>query len=184
MFYPSIAWYLIIQVINKSTLVLDIKPQRLEIDLDAVEKAVREIKIEGLDWGQVSKRVPIAYGLHKLQMGATIVDDLVATDDIIEKIECLGMNEEQILAYQRTRATGDDDVEHTGEGGEEEEEEEPGWVQSVEIVSFQKLWYPPNSLLILVTVLIWDDLDIPYDGSNICCLWYPDKNIHEDNGIS
>lgn len=88
--------------------------------------------MEGLDWGQASKKVPIAYGLNKLQMGCTIVDDLVSTDDIIEKIECIGLTAEQIEKYYKKRDTGEDEE-------EEEDEEAAGWVQSAEIISFQKL---------------------------------------------
>lgn len=119
------------EVINKSTLVIEIKPNNLDTDLIAVEKAVREIKMDGLDWAQASKKVPIAFGLNKLQMGCSIVDDLIATDDIIERIESIGMTQAQADEYRKKREAGDND--------DDEEEEAPGWVQSAEIVSFQKL---------------------------------------------
>lgn len=118
-------------VINKLTLVIDIKPNSIDTNLDDVEKAVRQIQMDGLEWSSASKRVPIAFGLNKVQMGCVIVDDLVATDDIIEKIEMIGMTPEQVEQYLKKREAGDDD--------KDEEEEAPGWVQSAEIVSFQKL---------------------------------------------
>lgn len=122
------------QVINKSQLVIDVKPCSLDTNLDMVEKLVREIKIEGLEWSVTCKKLPIAFGLMKLQIGAVIVDDLVSTDDVIEKIECIGLNEAQAAEKARKRDAGDEDEE---EG--EEEEEDSGLVQSAEIVSFNKL---------------------------------------------
>lgn len=91
--------------------------------------------MEGLEWGQASKKVPVAFGLYKLQMGCVIVDDLIATDDIIEAIEHLGMTSEQVAEYQRKKDLEEDEE----EGGDDEDEDTPGWVQSAEIISFQKL---------------------------------------------
>lgn len=107
------------------------------MNLDQVEKLVREIKIDGLEWAVASKKIPVAFGLNKLQMGCIIIDDLVATDDIIEKIEIVGMTEDEIKARK-----AQDDEEGEGEEHEhcdEDEEEDIGMVQSAEIVSFQKL---------------------------------------------
>lgn len=90
---------------------------------------IKDIKLNGLEWSVTCKKVPIAYGLMKLQIGCVIVDDLVNTDDIIERIECLGLDE---AAAQKHIARRD--------AGEEDDEEEPeGMVQSAEIVSFNKL---------------------------------------------
>jgi elongation factor 1-beta len=45
--------------------------------------------MEGLDWKTEYKKEPVAYGVFKIQIGATIVDDLVSTDEVQEKIEAL-----------------------------------------------------------------------------------------------
>jgi elongation factor 1-beta len=127
------------QVINKSTLVIDIKPRSLSTDLSVVEREVRSIKIEGLEWASASKRVPVAYGLQKLQMGCVIIDDLVATDDIMEKIECIGLTEEQAEVYRSRHHAEEQEEEETTTHEEDDEVDEPGLVQSAEIVSFQKL---------------------------------------------
>lgn len=116
---------------SKSSLVLDIKPSSLDVDLDAVAKMIRGLKIEGVEFSEGEKKVPVAFGLFKLQMGATIIDDLVNTQDIVDSIETLGMTEEQKKKFSEKDGGCDDD--------EEEEEEEYGLVQSCEIVSFNKL---------------------------------------------
>ncbi|OII75934.1 EF-1 guanine nucleotide exchange domain-containing protein [Cryptosporidium andersoni] len=117
---------------TKSSLVLEIKPSSLDVDLDKVAKLVRDIKIEGVEFSSTEKKVPIAFGLFKLQMGATIIDDLVNTQDIIDKIETLGMTDEQIRKFNAKHDTKDEDE-------DEDEVEEHGLVQSCEIVSFNKL---------------------------------------------
>ncbi|KAJ1608044.1 putative translation elongation factor 1 beta 1 [Cryptosporidium canis] len=114
---------------SKSSLVLDIKPSSLDVDLDAVAKMIRGLKIEGVEFSEGEKKVPVAFGLFKLQMGATIIDDLVNTQDIVDSIETLGMTEEQKKKFSEKDGGCDDD----------EEEEEYGLVQSCEIVSFNKL---------------------------------------------
>ena len=115
-------------VINKSQLVIDVKPASIDINLDTLESLVRNIFINGLEWSLTCKKVPIAFGLMKLQIGCVIVDDLVNTDDIIERIECLGLTEEEMKKRIALR-----------DAGEEDEDELEGMVQSAEIVSFNKL---------------------------------------------
>eukprot|EP00178_Gracilaria_changii_P026374 TRINITY_DN8114_c0_g1_i1.p1 TRINITY_DN8114_c0_g1~~TRINITY_DN8114_c0_g1_i1.p1 ORF type:complete len:159 (-),score=35.26 TRINITY_DN8114_c0_g1_i1:86-562(-) len=76
------------KVINKSSIVLDVKPWDDETDLQEMERAIRSITMEGLHWG-ASKLVPVAFGVKKLQIMLTIIDDLVGSDDIEEKITAL-----------------------------------------------------------------------------------------------
>jgi len=73
-------------VIAKSTLILDVKPDGSETDMVALEANVRAIEMEGLDW-KGSELVPVAYGVKKLRIISVIVDDLVSTDDLRERIE-------------------------------------------------------------------------------------------------
>jgi len=93
------------KVVNKSLIVWDVKPWGEDTDLDEMARLILSIKQEGLDWKTEYKKEPVAYGVFKVQIGATITDDLVSTDEIQEKIE----------AFE----------DH---------------VQSVDIVTFQKLW--------------------------------------------
>jgi len=73
-------------VIAKSSVILDVKPWDDTTDLKVMEDKVRTIQMEGLHWG-AAKKAPIGYGIFKLQIVATIVDDLVSVDDLSEKIQ-------------------------------------------------------------------------------------------------
>ncbi|PSR96762.1 Elongation factor 1-delta like, partial [Actinidia chinensis var. chinensis] len=68
---------------GKSSVLLDVKPWDDETDMKKLEEAVRSVQMEGLFWG-ASKLVPVGYGIKKLQIMLTIVDDLVSVDDMIE----------------------------------------------------------------------------------------------------
>lgn len=115
--------------INKSMLVIEVKPATADTNLDEVLKEVKNIHMDGLTWGEGFKKVPVAFGLYKLQVQCVLVDDLVNTNALIDMIEEIGMTEEQ---KQKRR-------DHEDEAEEDEDEEEAGLVQSAEIVSFNKL---------------------------------------------
>ncbi|XP_030512988.1 elongation factor 1-delta [Rhodamnia argentea] len=68
---------------GKSSVLLDVKPWDDETDMKKLEEAVRSVQMEGLFWG-ASKLVPVGYGIKKLQIMLTIVDDLVSVDTLIE----------------------------------------------------------------------------------------------------
>ena len=96
----------------KSLIVMDIKPWDDEVDLGLMEKQVREIAYDGLLWGS-SKLTTFAFGLKKLQMTAVIEDTKIPSfDEIVEK---------DILLL------------------DEDEEVQSELVQSVDILSFNKL---------------------------------------------
>ena len=69
---------------GKSSVLLDVKPWDDETDMKKLEEAVRSVEKEGLFWG-ASKLVAVGYGIKKLQIMLTIVDDLVSVDDLIEE---------------------------------------------------------------------------------------------------
>ncbi|KAE9608569.1 hypothetical protein Lal_00020741 [Lupinus albus] len=69
---------------GKSSVLLDVKPWDDETDMKKLEEAVRSVNQEGLLWG-ASKLVAVGYGIKKLQIMLTIVDDLVSVDDLIEE---------------------------------------------------------------------------------------------------
>jgi len=74
--------------IAKSSILLDVKPWSDETDLKLMEEEIRQISMEGLTWC-AGKTVPLAFGIHKLQILCIVVDDLVMMDDLTEKIEAL-----------------------------------------------------------------------------------------------
>jgi len=88
-------------VIARSTLILDVKPEGSETDMAELEKDVRAIAMEGLVWAG-SELVPVAYGVKKLRIISVIVDDLVSTDELREKIEELeGVQSTDIFAFNK-----------------------------------------------------------------------------------
>jgi elongation factor 1-beta len=65
------------------------KPWEADTNLEAVWHRIKEHTQEGLTWGATFKLEPVAYGIMKLVMTATIVDSLVLMDDITDAIEAL-----------------------------------------------------------------------------------------------
>ncbi|XP_057954388.1 elongation factor 1-beta 2-like [Malania oleifera] len=68
---------------GKSSVLMDVKPWDDETDMKKLEEAVRSVEMPGLLWG-ASKLAPVGYGIKKLQIMLTIVDDLVSVDGLIE----------------------------------------------------------------------------------------------------
>jgi translation elongation factor EF-1beta len=75
--------------VEKSLVVLEVKPWEADCNLEAVWRKIIEYKQEGLTWGESFKLEPIAYGIMKLIMTCTIVDSLVLMDDITDNIEAM-----------------------------------------------------------------------------------------------
>jgi translation elongation factor EF-1beta len=64
------------KAIEKSLIVLDVKPWEADTDLKMVWEKIKEYQQEGLQWGATYKLEPVAYGIKKLVMTCTIVDSL------------------------------------------------------------------------------------------------------------
>ncbi|CAG9816659.1 unnamed protein product [Phaedon cochleariae] len=73
-------------LIAKSNVILDVKPWDDETDMKAMEEQVRTIQADGLLWG-AAKLVPLAFGIHKLQISSVVEDDKVSIDWLTEQIE-------------------------------------------------------------------------------------------------
>ncbi|CAL5061175.1 unnamed protein product [Urochloa decumbens] len=95
---------------GKSSVLMDVKPWDDETDMKKLEEAVRSVQMEGLTWGAckellsvcviaaylfacdiqlkyfyvAAKLVPVGYGIKKMTIMLTIVDDLVSVDSLIE----------------------------------------------------------------------------------------------------
>jgi elongation factor 1-beta len=75
--------------VGRSAVIMDVKPWGEETDMVELEKKVRQIAIEGLEW-KASQLLEVAYGVKKLQIMCHIIDDLVSVDeDVIRTIEGL-----------------------------------------------------------------------------------------------
>lgn len=87
--------------VAKSSVILDVKPEGLETDMGDLEKQIRGIDKDGLTWGG-HQLVPVAYGIKKLRIIATIVDDLISVDDLQEEIEAIeGVQSTDIHAFNK-----------------------------------------------------------------------------------
>jgi len=87
--------------VARSSIILDIKPEGLETDMDALEKQVRSITKEGLNWG-AHQFVPVAFGIRKLRIIGIVVDDLISVDDLQEEIEKIeGVQSTDIHAFNK-----------------------------------------------------------------------------------
>ncbi|XP_053974078.1 probable elongation factor 1-delta isoform X2 [Hylaeus anthracinus] len=73
-------------LIAKSNIILDVKPWDDETDMAAMESEVRKIETDGLLWG-AAKLVPLAFGIHKLQISCVVEDEKVSVDWLTEKIQ-------------------------------------------------------------------------------------------------
>lgn len=76
------------------------KPWDDETDMVTMEKVVREISTDGLLWG-AAKLVPLAYGIHKLQISCVVEDDKVSIDWLTEEIEKLEDFVSEHLLYNK-----------------------------------------------------------------------------------
>merc|ERR1711959_436202 len=75
---------------SKSLLALEIKPWEAETDLLACLEEIRKIDIKGCEWSASHKLIPVAFGIKKLLITATIQDSICPyTDDVTEAIENL-----------------------------------------------------------------------------------------------
>lgn len=80
---------------------IDVKPWDVETDLKALEAGVRAVQADGLSWGD-SKLLPVAFGVKKLQIMATIEDDkvstvwleqqIVALEDYVQSLDIVSLN--------------------------------------------------------------------------------------------
>lgn len=129
---------------NRSILIIEIKPKTISTDINKIEKLIRQKIVDpNIKWGEEVKTLPIAFGLQKLQMSCIIYDDLVNTNELIENIENIDLDNEEDRKKRRMILGCEEEYE--GEEEEEQEEQEEVeddldfLVQSAEIVTFNKL---------------------------------------------
>ncbi len=65
----------------------DVKIYDAEVtNLDELAKRILALVIDGLVWNNQPKKLDVAFGIQKLQIGCVIEDDKVLTDDIFDQI--------------------------------------------------------------------------------------------------
>merc|ERR1739844_23223 len=89
--------------IAKSLVVFEVKPYDADTNLDNLGKSMIEtINMDGLLRKTEFKKEPIAFGIFKIIIGATVEDEKVSVDDLQEKIEELDdVQSVDILAFNK-----------------------------------------------------------------------------------
>ena len=72
--------------VAKSLIVWEVKPWGEETDLKVLADKIIGIEMDGLFWKTEWKKEPVAYGVFKIVIGATVEDEKVSTDLVEEKI--------------------------------------------------------------------------------------------------
>ena len=75
--------------VAKSLIIWEVKPWGEDTDLDALAQKILAIQMDGLFWKTEWKREPVAYGIYKIVIGATVEDEKVSTDLVQERIEAI-----------------------------------------------------------------------------------------------
>ena len=73
--------------VAKSLIIWEVKPWGEDTDLQVLADKILGIQMDGLFWKTEWKKEPVAYGIYKIVIGATVEDDKVSTDIVQEKIE-------------------------------------------------------------------------------------------------
>ncbi|SBS83720.1 elongation factor 1-beta, putative [Plasmodium malariae] len=127
---------------NRSILIIEIKPKSIDTDISKIPKLVKQkIVDENIKWGEEVKKLPVAFGLYKLHMSCIIYDDFVNTNELIDKIENIDLDNEEDRK-KRSLILGLDDEENEDydeDKNEEVEDDLDFLVQSAEIITFNKL---------------------------------------------
>jgi len=85
----------------KSSVILDIKPEDSDTNLDELLTQIKEIQKEGLTWGG-HEYIPVAYGIKKIRLICVVVDELVSIDDLQEAIQDIdGVQSTDIQAFNK-----------------------------------------------------------------------------------
>ncbi|CAM9251691.1 unnamed protein product [Choristocarpus tenellus] len=73
--------------IDRSQIVLEVKPWEADTDLNELFKMISKVVIDGLVWGEAYKLVPVAFGVKKLVLSCVVEDSKVGVEDITDAIE-------------------------------------------------------------------------------------------------
>jgi len=95
-------------IVNKSSVVLDIAPEDIDVDLDDLENGVTAIQMNGLTWKKF-ERIDIAYGIKKLRGQCLVVDSLVSVDELVDKLSSMnGVQSVDIFSFVNASEAGGD----------------------------------------------------------------------------
>ena len=72
--------------VEKSLMVIHIKPYDEETDLKALFKEIQATPVKGCKWSETCNICPLAYGICYLQISCVIEDEVCSEDDVIDAI--------------------------------------------------------------------------------------------------
>ena len=72
--------------VEKSLMVINIKPYDEETDLKALFKKIQATPVKGCKWSETCNICPLAYGICYLQISCVIEDEVCSEDDVIDAI--------------------------------------------------------------------------------------------------
>ena len=72
--------------VEKSLLVIHVKPYDEETNLDELYKKIQPTEVKGCKWGETYNKNPLAFGLYFIEMSCVIEDDVCCEDDVIDAI--------------------------------------------------------------------------------------------------
>uniref|UniRef100_A0A7S3J052 GST C-terminal domain-containing protein n=1 Tax=Strombidium inclinatum TaxID=197538 RepID=A0A7S3J052_9SPIT len=73
--------------VEQSLIMFEVKPLDSDTSLDEVAKRIFDIKREGVFWKTEYKKEPVAFGIFKLIIGVTVIDEIASVDDLQETME-------------------------------------------------------------------------------------------------
>ena len=72
--------------VEKSLMVINVKPYDEETDLKALFKKIQETEVKGCKWSETCNILPLAYGISYIQLSCVIEDEVCCEDDVIDAI--------------------------------------------------------------------------------------------------
>ena len=72
--------------VEKSLMVINIKPYDEETDLKALFKKIQATQVKGCKWSETCNICPLAYGICYLEISCVIEDEVCSEDDVIDAI--------------------------------------------------------------------------------------------------
>jgi len=115
------------KVIGKSLVIIDVKVWSISQDLDKLAAKILAFTKDGLFWKSEYKLIEVGFGIKKIRIGMTIIDEKISVDDDV------------ISALSEFQLDAPLPKEADEEATEEDEEEDLTEIQSIDIVSFDKI---------------------------------------------
>lgn len=72
--------------VEKSLLVIHVKPYDEETNLDELYAKIRATEVKGCKWGETYNKKPLAFGIFFIEMSCVIEDEVCCEDDVIDAI--------------------------------------------------------------------------------------------------